>query len=74
MVLIVFRLLLTETVQLVTHLGWFNLDNLLNDTIGCILALYFIGRFEREGSGTNRGSCTLISVLGKYYTYCKFRE
>ncbi|MBD5540667.1 MAG: VanZ family protein [Lachnospiraceae bacterium] len=40
--------LLTETVQLVTNLGWFDLDDLLNNTIGCIVGVVFYGVFLRE--------------------------
>lgn len=40
--------LLTETVQLVTHLGWFDLDDLLNNTIGCVLGVVFYRVFLRE--------------------------
>lgn len=39
----------TETIQLITHLGWFDLDDLLNNTMGCIFGviLYRGGR-ERK--------------------------
>lgn len=40
--------LLTETVQLVTHLGWFDLDDLLNNTIGCILGVILYRVFLKE--------------------------
>lgn len=40
--------LLTETVQLVTHLGWFDLDDLLNNTIGCLLGVMFFKILFRE--------------------------
>lgn len=39
--------LLTETIQLVTHLGWFDLDDLLNNTIGCILGVILYRVFLR---------------------------
>lgn len=39
--------LLTETVQLITRLGWFDLDDLLNNTIGCILGVIFYRVFLR---------------------------
>lgn len=39
--------LLTETVQLVTHLGWFDLDDLLNNTIGCIVGIILYRGFLR---------------------------
>ena len=40
--------LLTEIVQHVTNLGWFDLDDLLNNTIGCIVGVVFYGVFLRE--------------------------
>lgn len=40
--------LLTEVVQLVTHLGWFDLDDLLNNTIGCVLGVILYRVFLRE--------------------------
>lgn len=40
--------LLTETIQLVTHLGWFDLDDLLNNTMGCILGVILYRSFLRE--------------------------
>ena len=40
--------LLTEIVQLVTHLGWFDLDDLLNNTIGCILGVILYRVFLKE--------------------------
>lgn len=40
--------LLTEIVQLVTHLGWFDLDDLLNNTIGCILGIILYRVFLKE--------------------------
>lgn len=49
MVLIgVFCTLLTETVQLVTHLGWFDLNDLLNNTIECILGVILYRVFLKE--------------------------
>lgn len=39
--------LLTEVVQLVTHLGWFDLDDLLNNTIGCVLGVILYRGFLR---------------------------
>lgn len=48
-VLIVFFCsLLIETVQLITHLGWFDLDDLLNNTIGCVLGVTFYRVFLKE--------------------------
>lgn len=40
--------LLTEIVQLGTHLGWFDLDDLLNNTIGCILGVILYRVFLKE--------------------------
>lgn len=40
--------LLIETVQLITHLGWFELDDLLNNTIGCVLGVIFYRVFLKE--------------------------
>ena len=40
--------LLIETVQLITHLGWFDLDDLLNNTIGCVLGVTFYRVFLKE--------------------------
>lgn len=40
--------LLTETIQLVMHLGWFDLDDLLNNTMGCIVAMVFFRVFLKE--------------------------
>lgn len=40
--------LITETIQFVTHLGWFDLDDLLNNTIGCILGVILYRVFLRE--------------------------
>lgn len=40
--------LLTETIQLLTHLGWFDLDDLLNNTIGCIIGVVLYVIFLRE--------------------------
>lgn len=40
--------LLTETVQLITHLGWFDLDDLLNNTIGCVLGVILYRVFLKE--------------------------
>ena len=40
--------LLTETIQLLTHLGWFDLDDLMNNTVGCILGVIFYRIFLRE--------------------------
>lgn len=40
--------LLTETIQLVTHLGWFDLDDLLNNTIGCIVGVVLFRIFLKE--------------------------
>lgn len=40
--------LLTEIVQLITHLGWFDLDDLLNNTIGCIVGVGLYRVFLRE--------------------------
>lgn len=47
--------LITETVQLVTHLGWFDLDDLFNNTIGCavgaVLYVMFLRERKRESEG-----------------------
>lgn len=45
--------LLTETVQLVTHLGWFDLDDLLNNSMGCVVGVIFYGSFLKERRGTD---------------------
>ena len=35
-------------IQLLTHLGWFDLDDLMNNTVGCILGVIFYRIFLRE--------------------------
>lgn len=40
--------LLTESIQLVTHLGWFDLDDLMNNTIGCIIGVVFFKIFLKN--------------------------
>lgn len=44
---------LMETLQLVTHLGWFDLDDLLNNTIGCMVGVGFYRVLLRERGGEN---------------------
>lgn len=40
--------LLTETTQLITHLGWFDLDDLMNNTIGCAIGVVLFKIFLKN--------------------------
>lgn len=49
--------LLTEMIQWVTHLGWFDLDDLLNNTIGSIAGVMLYGIFLKERKMKSEGKC-----------------
>lgn len=46
--------LLTETVQLVFHLGWFDVDDLINNTLGTLIGFILFALFMRRSHGSRR--------------------
>lgn len=46
--------LLTETVQLVFHLGWFDVDDLINNTLGTLMGFILFALFIKRRHRSRR--------------------